>query len=224
MALKNVWAWVAIAAGLVGLALDFQAIAGTMVASAQNPVARSLPNMLIYYWTFLTNLSNLGLILVYLSDLTAWRWLSWFRHPVTRAGMAGIMMLVMFFYHFMLAPTLPELPQAIVVSNILLHYVTPLLYLGWWLGFGTHGTLRWRDVPMMLVPGLSYVAYVLVRGLIAGEYPYTILDPTFAIPGHGAQGYLGVAIGVGILVVLVAIFDLLLVGVDGLIARRVKLA
>ena len=63
MALKNVWAWVAIAAGLVGLALDFQAIAGTMVVSAQNPVARSLPNMLIYYWTFLTNLSNLGLIL-----------------------------------------------------------------------------------------------------------------------------------------------------------------
>ena len=72
----------------------------------------------------------------------------------------------------------------------------------------------------MLVPGISYVAYVLVRGLIAGEYPYTILDPTFAIPGHPAQGYLGVAIGVGILVVLVVIFDLLLVAVDGLIARR----
>ena len=67
-----------------------------------------------------------------------------------------------------------------------------------------------------------YVGYVLVRGLIAGEYPYTILDPTFAPPTHAAQGYLGVAIGVGILVVLVAIFDLLLVAVDGLIARRVK--
>src|SRR5690349_14370691 len=158
MQLRYWYAGLAIAVGVVGLYLDFSVISGTMLESAENPVPRSLPNMLIYYWTFLTNLSNFGLILIYLSDLTAWRWLGWFRHPVTRAGMAGIMMLVMFFYHFMLAPTLPALPQAIVVSNILLHYVTPLLYLGWWLGFGTHGTLRWRDVPMMLVPGLSYVA------------------------------------------------------------------
>lgn len=222
MQLRYWFAGLAIAIGVVGLYLDFSVIAGTMTATAQNAVPRSLPKMLIYYWTFLTNLSNLGLILVYLSDLTRWRWLDWFRHPVTRAGMAGIMTLVMFFYHFMLAPTLPEVPQAITISNILLHYVTPILYLAWWATLGTHGTLRLRDVPVMLVPGLSYVAYVLVRGLIAGEYPYTILDPTFAIPGHPAQGYLGVAIGVGVLVVLVAIFDLLLVGIDSLIARRVK--
>lgn len=222
MQLRYWFAGLAIAVGVVGLYLDFSVIADTMTASAQNPVPRSLLNMLIYYWTFLTNLSNFGLILIYLSDLTRWRWLGWFRHPVTRAGTAGIMMLVMFFYHFMLAPTLPPVPPAITVSNLLLHYVTPLLYLGWWAGFGTHGALRFRDVPVMLVPGLSYVVYVLVRGLIAGEYPYTILDPTFAIPGHPAQGYLGVAVGVGILVALVAIFDLLLVGVDGLIGRRVK--
>jgi len=75
-------------------------------------------------------------------------------------------------------------------------------------------------MPMMLVPGLTYVAYVLVRGPIAGEYPYTILDPTFALPGQAPQGYPGVAIGVGVLVAMVAIFDLLLIGIDGLIARR----
>jgi len=222
MQLRYWFAGLAIAVGLVGLYLDFSVIADTMTASAQNPVPRSLPNMLIYYWTFLTNLSNLALILIYLSEPSRWPWLGWFRHPVTRAGMAGIMMLVMFFYHFMLAPTLPPVPPAITVSNILLHYVTPLLYLAWWFRYGTHGTLRLREVPVMLVPGLSYVVYVLIRGLIAGEYPYTILDPTFAIPAHAAQGYLGVAINVGILVVLVAIFDLLLVGIDSLIARRAK--
>ena len=222
MQLRYWFAGLAIAVGLVGLYLDFSVIADTMTASAQNPVPRSLPNMLIYYWTFLTNLSNLALILIYLSEPSRSPWLGWFRHPVTRAGMAGIMMLVMFFYHFMLAPTLPLVPPAITVSNILLHYVTPLLYLAWWAALVSHGLLRLRDVPAMLVPGLSYVVYVLVRGLVAGEYPYTILDPTFAIPGHPAQGYLGVAINVGILVVLVAIFDLLLVGIDSLIARRAK--
>jgi hypothetical protein len=222
MQLRYWWIGLAIAVGVVGLYLDFSVISGTMTASADNPVPRSLPDMLVYYWTFLTNLSNLGLILVYLGALTRWPWLGWFRHPVTRAGMAGIMMLVMFFYHFMLAPTLPPVPLAITVSNILLHYVAPLFYLGWWLGFTAHGMLRFRDVPAMLVPGLSYVAYVLARGPLAGEYPYTILDPTFAIPGQAAQGYFGVAIGVGVLVVLVAIFDLLLVGVDGLMARKVN--
>lgn len=212
----------AIAVGVVGLYLDFTVIAGTMNATATNPVPRSLGNMLIYYWTFLTNLSNLALLLIYAGDLTRWRGLSWFGRPVTRAGMAGIMILVMGFYHFMLRPTLHDLPDAINVSNILLHYCAPLLYIAWWAAFTAHGTLRVRDLPLMLVPGLSYVAYVLVRGLIVAEYPYTILDPTFAIPGQPAQGYLGVAIGVGVLVVLVVIFDLLLVAVDGLIARRMK--
>ena len=220
MSLRNWFALVAIAAGVIGLYLDFSVIAGTMVATPENPVARSLGNMLIYYWTFLTNLSNLALILVYLSALTEWRWLGWFRQPVNRAGMAGLITLVMGFYHIMLAPTLGDLPQAIVISNVLLHTVTPLLYLLWWLAFTPHGTLRFRELGWMLVPGLTYVVYVLVRGLIAGEYPYTILDPTFAIPGHGPQGYLGVAIGVAILVVLVAIFDLLLIVFDGLMGRR----
>ena len=220
MSLRNWYAALAIAVGVIGLLLDFWVIAGTTVASPDNPVARSIPNMLIYYWTFLTNLSNGAIILAYLGDTLHWRALSWFSRPVTRTGMVGIMMLVMGFYNIMLAPDLHNLPPAIDVSNVLLHDITPLLFLGWWAVFNPHGSIRFGDVPLMLVPGVSYVAYVLIRGLIAGEYPYTILDPTFVIPGHPAQGYLGVAIGVGILVVLVLIFDLLLVVVDGLIARR----
>lgn len=215
MALRNWLVLAAVAVGAIGLGIDFYVIAGTMGP----PQNRSVPNFLVYYATFLTNLSNFGLILVYVSDLTRWPWLGWFRHPVARAGIGGIMLLVMGFYHFMLAPTL-NLTGPIVVSNYLLHYVTPVLYLVWWAAFTGHGTLRFRDVPAMLVPGLLYVAYVLARGPIAGEYPYTILDPGFAPPGGHPDGYLTVGISVGVLVVVVAIFDLLLAGIDGLIARR----
>jgi hypothetical protein len=220
MSLRYWFAIAAIAIGLVGLALDFHAIAAVLTVSAQNPVARSFPNFLIYYVTFLTNLSNIALVLTYVADLSDWGWLGWFRRPVTRGGMTGIMMLVMFFYHFMLAPYLPPVPLEITISNILLHYITPVLFLVWWLAFSPHGTLRLRDVPLMLLPGICYVAYVLIRGPIAGEYPYTILDPTFAPPGHPAGGYLTVLISVGVLVVLVAVFDVLLVVVDGRMARR----
>lgn len=220
MRLRSFFALIAIAIGVVGLALDFYVIAGVMGP----PQNRPLWNFLIYYWSFLTNLSNTALLLIYLADLTGARWMGWFRDPVTKGGMAGIMMLVMFFYHFMLAPYLPDLPQAIDISNVLLHYVTPVLFLIWWGVFSDHGTLRYRHLPLMLLPGLAYVAYIEIRGPIAGEYPYTILDPRAVEPGDPAGGPLTVAIGVGVLVVLVAIFDLLLVFIDGLIARRQRRA
>jgi hypothetical protein len=210
------FALLAVAIGLVGLALDFYVIAGVMGP----PQNRSLLNFLVYYWSYLTNLSNTVLILIYVADLTGARWMGWFRDPVTKGGMAGIMMLVMFFYHFMLAPYLPEMPQAIDISNVLLHYVTPVLYFIWWGLFSSHGTLRYRHLPLMLVPGLAYVIYIELRGPLAGEYPYTVLDPRAVEPGDPAGGPLTVAISVGVLVVLVAIFDLLLVFIDGLIARR----
>ena len=216
MPFRPAFALIAILIGAIGLALDFYVIAGVMGP----PQNRPLWSFLVYYWSFLTNLSNAALILIYVADLTGVRVLGWFRDPVTKAGMAGIMMLVMFFYHFMLAPYLPDLPQAIEISNVLLHYVTPVLYLAWWLAFSPHGSLRYRDVPMMLVPGLAYVLYIEMRGPLAGEYPYTILDPGHAPPGGSPAGPVTVAIGVGVLVVLVAIFDLLLVFIDGLMARR----
>lgn len=215
MNLRLPFAVLAIAIGVVGLALNMFVIAGVMGP----PENRPFLSFLVYYWTFLTNLSNTALILIYLAD-SGVRGLGWLRDPVFKAGMAGIMMLVMFFYHFMLGPFLPDLPLAIDISNVLLHYVTPGLFLVWWAVFSTHGTLRYRHVPLMLIPGLSYVLYVELRGLLAGEYPYTILDPGFAPPGGAAAGPVGVAVSVGVLVVLVAIFDLLLVFVDGLIARR----
>jgi hypothetical protein len=216
MSLRLPLALAAVAIGAVGLTLNAYEIAGVMGP----PQNRSFPDFFVYYWTFLTNLSNGVLLLIYAAELSGVKWLGWFREPVTKAGMAGIMMLVMFFYHFMLAPTLPDLSPLLDFSNVLLHYLTPLMFLAWWAFFTPHGTLRYRDLPMMLVPGLAYVAYVQVRGPLAGEYPYTILDPGFAPPGGQPVGFLGVAIGVGVLVVLVSLFDLCLVFVDGVVARR----
>lgn len=220
MPLRLPFALIAIAIGVVGLTLNMSVIAGVMGP----PQNRPFWNFLIYYWSFLTNLSNTALIFIYVAELTGARWLSWFRDPVTKGGMAGIMMLVMFFYHFMLAPTLPDMPDAIEYSNVLLHYVTPVLFLAWWVAFSPHGALRYRDVPLMLVPGLLYVVYIEVRGLLANEYPYKILDPTGFEPGDLLGGPLTVAISVGVLVALVAAFDLLLVFIDRVLVRRAQIA
>jgi hypothetical protein len=99
----------------------------------------------------------------------------------------------------------------------MLHYATPVAYLVWWTAFASHGGLRFRHVPLMLLPGIGYVAWVLLRGAFVNEYPYEILDA-------GKNGYLGVAIGVLVLMVAVTIFSLVIVAADGWLGRRTATA
>jgi hypothetical protein len=211
--LKYLFAALAMLVGIVGLLIDgWMIFPSVMTVSALNPVARSLPDALIYFWTYFTHLTNLGLVLVYLAELTGWRWLGWFRRPNTQALMAGFITLVMAFYHFMLAPYY-QMEGGLLVATILLHYVAPIAYLAWWAVFARHGSLRFRDIPLMWVPGLIYVAWVLIRGLWAREYPYDILNPD-------KFGYGGVAIGVGVIFVAVTVFCCVLVFFDRLLGRK----
>jgi len=128
------------------------------------------------------------------------------------ASAAAFITLVMLFYHFMLAPYI-RMEGALQVATYLLHYVAPVMYLVWWALGTPHGRLGWGRIPLMLLPGIVYIAWVLVRGAVANEYPYDILDVT-------KNGYGGVAIGVLILLAAVAIFAAILVGADKLLARR----
>lgn len=209
-ALRRPFAIAVILMGLVGLGINFQLFIG---GDGSGPIApRGFLDAVVHFWTYFTHVTNLWLVLCYVSELTGWRGLSWLRHPVGRASMAGSITLVMVFYHFMLAPNF-DFQGWLLVANVLMHYVTPLLYLAWWAVFCPHGTLRFASAPLMLVPGLVYVAWALAYGAIAGTYPYDILDVSKA-------GYGGVAIGVGILVVLVALFCLLLVVIDRWLGRR----
>lgn len=209
----RVLAIVATLIGLVGLGIDAWLIFPSQMGPAAGNVApRSFVGSFAYYWSFFTHVTNLGLILVYLAELTRWDGLRWFRQAGTQALTAGYIMLVMVFYHFMLAPTL-TMEGPLGISSNLLHYVTPILYLVWWVAFARHGGLTYRMVPALLLPGIVYLALVLLRGALVGEYPYDILDA-------GKFGYGQVAIGAGTLIVGVALFCLLLVPVDQWLARR----
>lgn len=213
--MRIILAWAGIAVGLIGLVLDFWVIfPSVMTITAVNPVARSLPDTLVYFWTFFTHLTNLWLVLTYVAVLSGRNWLGWFRRPVIMASAAAFITLVMLYYHFMLAPTL-KMEGALAVATWLLHYVAPILYLVWWALSAPHGVLRFKHIALMLLPGIAYVAWVLLRGAVVGEYPYDILDAN-------KLGYGGVAIGVGVLLVAVSIFSIILVLADKQLARRGK--
>ncbi len=68
-------------------------------------------------------------------------------------------------------------PQGVFkVLDVTLHYVTPALFVLYWLFFVWHGQTYYRDAVRWLVPGLLYVIYALVRGTITGLYPYPFMD------------------------------------------------
>jgi hypothetical protein len=213
--LRILVAIVGILIGLTGLGIDFWFIVPpSMAPNSLAPDGRSLPDALIYFWTFFTHLTNLGLLLAYAAELTRWPWLGWFRRPRTQALVAAYILLVMLYYHFMLAPYY-DFEGPLLVATILLHYVAPITYLAWWAALTSHGALRLGDMPWMLVPGVAYVLWALGRGAMVREYPYDILDA-------GKYGYGQVAASVAVLTAAVAIFSLLLILADSLLGRLAR--
>lgn len=143
--------------------------------SARLGQGHDLLNALLWFFTYFTILTNLMLVLIYLSELSSTRWLGWWRSPVTRGMMAAAMTLVMGFYHFVLAATWQ--PQGLFhLADVLLHYATPLVYLGWWLAFQAKGRLRLSDIGWMLLPPLGWLAWTMARGAVVNEYPYPVLE------------------------------------------------
>lgn len=170
------------------------------------------PAALVRFFSFYTILTNLTLVLIYLAALTNWAWLGWFRSPITRGMMAGVMILVMVFYHLLLAGLWS--PEGLrKLADVALHYVTPVFYAIWWLTTGRNGKLRWAAVPVMFVPSLIYIVYIMIRGALITEYPYPVFEAD-------KLGYGAVLINIaGVAIALVALFSIA-VAIDILLARR----
>ncbi|HEV7292165.1 MAG TPA: Pr6Pr family membrane protein [Devosia sp.] len=168
-----------------------------------------VPLALLSFFSFFTILTNLALVLIYLSELTSHRWLHWFRHPVTRAMMVAVMGLVTIFYHLLLSGLWQ--PEGLyLIADRLLHYATTLIYWLWWWRFVPHGHVGWRDLPAMLLPTLIYFGYILLRGAVLGEYPYPILEVgRLGYPAVLFNGFL-VALGLAVLCAITIAFDKLL--------------
>lgn len=192
--------------GAVGLVLQF-----AISIPASLSAGRNLADALITFFTYYTILTNLALVLIYLSDLIKARWLGWFRSARTRGMMAGAILLVMLFYHALLASLWS--PEGVAwMADTILHYLTSIFYIIWWWIFADHGKLAWRDVPLMLVPSLLYIIWVLVRGAIVAEYPYPVFNVT-------DLGYPQVLVNIVIVAIVLAVFFACTLAADRYLAR-----
>jgi hypothetical protein len=155
--------------GLIALVLQFSITVPSAIQAG-----RSLPGAIVFYFSFFTILTNIAAALVYSAVLTGRP--RWFASPHVRAGVAVAITVVMIVYATILA-RLWQPAGLFLLCDVLLHYVTPALYLIWWLAAGTDGSTRWRDIVLWLACPLLYLAWIAIRAPIAGEVPYPFLNP-----------------------------------------------
>jgi len=195
---RHLLTWLGLAFGVGGLGLQF-------VISMQSYLAngRDIFGAMGMFFSYYTILTNIILVLIYLSEVLPANWLSLFRRPLVRGMMAANIALVSI-YVFLVLRHLAVLEDLFLLADTILHYLCPVLYLLWWLVVQRHGLLRWANLPVMLAPTLVYFIYAMARGLWVQEYPYPILNAIKL--GYGAvllnAVYMTVALGVLTIIVI----------------------
>ncbi|RVD31264.1 Pr6Pr family membrane protein [Mesorhizobium sp. M4B.F.Ca.ET.017.02.2.1] len=187
--------------GLIGLVLQ-----ACITIPASMEAGRGFLGSVVFLFSFFTILTNIGAVLVHTSLLSpsGYAWFPAFAGSRLRAGVAVAISLVFIVYATVLARLWQ--PQGLfLLCDILLHYVTPALFVLWWLIAGADGTTRWRDISWWMVYPLAYLAYVLLRAPIAGEVPY----PFLSVEKNGAASVAVSALattGLFLLLCVIAVF------------------
>ena len=203
---RHLLTWLGLGVGIVALVLQF-----TLSMQAYAAIGKDIPGSLGTFLAFYTILSNVMLVLIYLSAVTAWPWLDLFRRPVVRGMMAANIALVMLYVYFVLR-FLTNLTGLDQLADTLLHYLGPVLYILWWLVAQPHGTLNWSNLPLMLAPTVVYFAYILARGAWVNEYPYPIL-------AVNKIGYGAVFLNALYMLVAFAVLSAIVIAADFILAR-----
>jgi len=98
-----------------------------------------------------------------------------FRRPGVVTGVAASIVFVMITYHLLLSSqTNPE--GVALLTDVLAHYVVPILFVVYWGVLTPKETLGWRDPFVWFLYPLAYQVHVLIRGPLTGFYPYPFVN------------------------------------------------
>jgi hypothetical protein len=126
----------------------------------------------------------------------------------------GLLMIIvtMLVYQVVLAPSV-DLAGWSLLTDPILHLVTPILTLLVWLVHGPRGWLTARLVPAALIVPVVWVVWMLLRGAVVDAYPYDFLNVV-------DLGYAVVLRNVFLVLVLGLVIAGVLAGIEALVARR----
>lgn len=123
-----------------------------------------------------------------------------FRRPGVVTGVAASIAFVMLIYHLLLSGEVE--PEGVaLLTDVLAHYLIPILFVGYWWVLTPKDTLRWRDPLVWLSYPLAYQVHVLIRGALTGFYPYPFVD----VGGLGLVPVLRNTLGIGAVFVVISL-------------------
>lgn len=195
------WAAATALAAWVGLALQFK---DALPLHHGNPAETAWA--LLAFFTITTNL----FLAAVFTGVAVER--EGFSAPRLLGGVLLAILLVGIVYWALLFPRIPPKPGT-EVGNALVHAVTPLLALGYWVGFARRGELKLTDALPWAVYPLVYLGYGLVRGAVTGRYAYFFIDA-------GRLGYPATMLNALMITAAFCLAGLGLVAVDRALARR----
>ncbi len=128
------------------------------------------------FYTILTNL----LVSVSLTTVAAFPDSAvgrFFAQPTVATAVASNIVLVGLGYHVLLRNIWD--PQGLqLLADVLMHYVTPGLYVLFWAVTVSTFRLRWTDPLRWCVYPIAYYLWVLIRSAWIADYPYPFFDVT----------------------------------------------
>jgi len=129
------------------------------------------------YFGFLTILTNIAVGLAFTAPVVApeSRLGRFFHRPDVVAGTAATVLFVGVVYWVMLRHRAD--PEGLeVLADVILHYVNPVVFAGYWWLVSPKETLGWLDAGKWVSCLLAYAVYIAVRGELTGHYPYALVD------------------------------------------------
>jgi hypothetical protein len=123
-----------------------------------------------------------------------------FRRPDVVTAFAASITFVILIYHLLLSSQVNSEGIALV-TDVLAHYLVPVLFVGYWWIVSPKETLRWRDPLIWLSYPLAYQVHVLIRGALTDFYPYPFVD----VGELGLVSVLGYTLGIGAVFVVISL-------------------
>ncbi|MEO9875706.1 MAG: Pr6Pr family membrane protein [Anderseniella sp.] len=126
---------------------------------------------------FLTILTNLMMVAVYWSSLATapGRISAFFSRTGVRTAIAAHIALVAIVYITAIRGQI-DLTPPMLVTDVLLHYLAPALYLTWWWLLPEKNGLSYSGIPRWMAWPITYLCLIMMAGLTTGAFIYPILD------------------------------------------------
>ncbi|HRE50515.1 MAG TPA: Pr6Pr family membrane protein [Flavitalea sp.] len=176
----------------------------------------SIPETVLRFFSYFTILSNILAAICYTCALSgrAVPFTRFFTKPATLTAITVYISVVGIVYNIILRSLWDPVGWQ-QLADELLHSLSPLLFIVYWLVFIPKRTLRWSDVFSWLLFPLVYLIWSIIHGRLNGFYPYPFIDAA-------TIGYPKLMLNSLILLIAFLGLSLLFVGIGRLMSRAAR--